>query len=109
LITPSEFLANYDEFQSLEEAKIQAAINEAVAFVPDTWGKKYTQAVSLITAHILAMRWLQVGVIAATAVQNAKGKASSDRMDSDNWLSGTAWGQQYIQLRRGIVVSGFVP
>ncbi len=109
MITPSGFLANYDEFQSLEESKIQAAITEATAFVSaDAWGANYNQAVSLITAHILAMRWLQVGAIAASAVQNAKGRDGGNRMDADSWLTGTAWGQQFLQLRKGLVVSGYV-
>lgn len=111
MITPSEFLARHDEFQSLEESKIQAAIHEAMAFVPiDTWGVTYyVQGVYLITAHILAMRWLQVGAIASSAVQNAKGKSTSNSMESSDWLAGTVWGQQFLQLRRGVVVTGFVP
>lgn len=110
MITPSDFLANNDEFQSLSHSKVQAAINEAMCFVPmDVWGLKYGQAVSLLTAHILAMRWLQIGAIAASAVQNAKGKDARNRMDSDDWLTGTVWGQQFLQMRRGIAVSGFVP
>ncbi|ALF52242.1 hypothetical protein ACX27_04250 [Nostoc piscinale CENA21] len=109
MITPSDFLANYDEFQTLEESKIQAAINEAAVFCPaDVWQDKRALAVSLVTAHILAMRWLQIGAIAASAVQNAKGKDANNRMDSDSWFTGTVWGQQYLQMRRGLPVSGFV-
>lgn len=109
MITPSQFLANYDEFQSLDESKIQAAINDASAFCPkDVWCSNHDQAVSLVTAHILTMRWLQVGAIAANAVQNAKGRDASNRMDSDSWLTGSVWGQQFLQLRRSLPVSGFV-
>lgn len=109
MITPSTFLANYDEFQILEESKIQGAINEAIAFCPfDVWGCNHNQALSLIAAHILTMRWLQVGAIAASAVQNAKGRDGSNRMDSDSWLTGSTWGQQYLQLRRSLPVSGFI-
>ncbi|MBD2364533.1 DUF4054 domain-containing protein [Anabaena minutissima FACHB-250] len=109
MITPSQFLANYDEFQSLDEPKIQAVINEAATFCPiEVWGSRHNQAVSLVTAHTLAMRWLQVGAIAANAVQNAKGRDASNRMDSDSWLTGTVWGQQFLQLRQSLSVSGFV-
>lgn len=109
MLTPSHFLSNYDEFQSLSENKIQAAINEAIDFCPiETWGSKQNRAVSLVTAHILAMRWLQVGGIAAAAVQNAKGKEGNNRMVGDDWFSGTTWGQQFLQLRHSLIVSGFV-
>lgn len=107
-ISPSDFLSQYDEFKSLPESKVQAALEEASDFCPiDKWGEKYNRAVALIAAHILAMRWLQVGSIAASAVQNAKGRDSSNRMDSDTWLTGTVWGQQFLQLRKSIPVSGF--
>ncbi len=110
MLTVSQFLAEYDEFQSLNESKIQSVIKSASDFCPvETWGQKHNTAVGLITAHILTMRWLQVGAIAASAVQNAKGKDVGNRMESDSWLTGSVWGQQYLQLRRGLPVSGFVP
>jgi hypothetical protein len=109
VLTPSTFLAEYDEFQTLSEPRIQSAITQAIAYCPaETWGILHNQAVSLVTAHILAMRWLQVGAIAASSVQNAKGRDASNRMDSDSWLTGTTWGQQFLQLRQGLPTCGFV-
>jgi hypothetical protein len=109
MLTPSAFLAEYDEFQTLSEPKIRLAITSAIAYCPvEVWGLNYSQAVSLVTAHILAMRWLQVGAIASSSVQNAKGRDSNNRMDSDSWLTGTVWGQQFLQLRQSLPVSGFV-
>ncbi|MEW6494502.1 MAG: DUF4054 domain-containing protein [Cyanobacteriota bacterium] len=109
MLTPSAFLAEYDEFQTLSEPKIQSAILQAIVYCPlHAWGELHSQAVFLVTAHILAMRWLQVGAIAASSVQNAKGRDASNRMDSDSWLTGTTWGQQFLQLRQGLPVCGFV-
>ena len=109
MLTPYTFLAEYDEFQTLSEPRIQSAITQAIAYCPvEAWGSNHSQAVSLVTAHILAMRWLQVGAIAASSVQNAKGRDASNRMDSDSWLTGTVWGQQFLQLRVGLPVCGFV-
>ena len=109
LLTPASFLAEYDEFQTLSEPKVKGAIAQASDFCPiEVWGGKYNQAVSLVTAHILALRWLQVGAIASSSVQNAKGRDSKIAVGSDSWLESTVWGQQFLQLRQGLPVSGFV-
>jgi Protein of unknown function (DUF4054) len=108
LLSPSDFLSAYDEFKSLSESKVQTAIDEARDFcLQGRWGDKYNRAIALLAAHILAMRWLQVGAIAASSVQNAKGRDGVNRMDSDAWLTGTVWGQQFLHLRKSIVVTGF--
>jgi hypothetical protein len=109
MLSPSDFLGQYDEFKSLDISKIQFALEQASSYCPfEIWKEKRNQAIALVAAHSLSMRWLQIGAIASSAVQNAKGKSESNRMDSDSWLTGTAYGQEFLQLRRSIIVSGFV-
>jgi hypothetical protein len=102
-------LGQYEEFKSLDISKVQAALDQALNYCPaDVWRERRNHAIALVAAHSLAMRWLQIGAIASSAVQNAKGKSESNRMDSDSWLTGTTYGQEFIQLRKSIIVSGFV-
>jgi hypothetical protein len=107
-LSPSDFLGQYSEFESLDVAKIQTALDQASTYCPpDVWKDKRNQAIALIAAHTLATRWLQIGEIAASAVQNAKGKSTSSSSSNDNWFAGTVWGREFLQLRKSIIVSGF--
>lgn len=93
----------------MSESKITEAILEAKDYCPvSRWKDKQDRAIGLLTAHILTLRWLQIGAIAATSVQNAKGKFTDVPMYSDAWFNCSVYGQQFMQLRRSIVVSGFV-
>ena len=110
MFSPLEFLGIYDEFSSLSDGKISATINQAALFCPqDVWKINHKNAVYLLTAHILAMNLKQIGSIAASAVQNAKGTKSSIKLNSDSWLCGSVWGQQFKELRNTLPVKGFVP
>lgn len=105
-----EFLDIYDEFSSLSDRKILASINQAALFCPqDVWKTNHKNAVYLLTAHILAMNLEQIGSIAASAVQNAKGTKSSMNLNNDSWLCGSVWGQQFKELKNTLPVMGFVP
>jgi deoxyribodipyrimidine photolyase len=107
-LSPSDFLGQYSEFESLDVAKIQTALDQAATYCPpDVWKEKRNQAIALIAAHSLAVRWLQIGVIAASAVQNAKGRSEAKSSNSDSWFNETAWGREFLQLRKSIIVTGF--
>jgi hypothetical protein len=107
-LSPSEFLGQYPDFASLDIEQVSAALKQAESYCPaDLWREKQSQAIALVAAHSLAMRWLQIGAIASSSVQNAKGKSDSGRFGADSWLQGTTWGQEFLQLRKSIIVTGF--
>lgn len=104
----SQFLAQYDEFRTLEEDKVKAALVDAEAYCPQCWGSKRQQGLFLVAAHILTLRWLQMGAVASTAVVQAKGTQAGNTMASaDGWFHQSSYGQQFLQLRLSIVVTGF--
>ncbi|KYC42070.1 hypothetical protein WA1_18890 [Scytonema hofmannii PCC 7110] len=108
MLTSSQFLSQYDEFQAWNPSQVEVAIAQAARFCPiDVWGTDRNLALGLVTAHILTMRDLQAAATVAAAVQSAKGKEGKNLMGSDNWFNGTTYGQQFLQLRSGIPVSGF--
>lgn len=104
----SDFLTRYPEFQSLEINQINRALQDARSYVNKKWGKDYYQGLFSAAAHILALRWLQTGAIASTAVAQAKGNQSGNTMQSGDWFSQTVYGQQYAQLRKSVVTTGWV-
>ena len=104
----SKFLATYDEFRSLEESKVSAALTQAQAYCSTCWGELREQGVFLVAAHILTTRWLQVGTVASFAVVQAKGSQANNPMIADKWFTTTTYGQQYLELRQAIPVTGWV-
>lgn len=104
----SEFLALYSEFKTLEEVKVRGALTQAASFTHPGWKDKQVQGTYLAAAHILTVRWKQIGAIAANAVVQAKGSNSADNITCDSWFTTTVYGQQYLQLKRSIPVAGFV-
>ena len=103
----SQFLAQYDEFRTLEEDKVKAALTDAEAYCSSCWGSRRQQGL-LVAAHILTLRWLQMGAVASTAVVQAKGTQAGNTMASaDSWFHQSSYGQQFLQLRHSIVVTGF--
>lgn len=107
MLSASDFLARYPDFASLDIDLVSAALEQAKSYCPlDVWLDKQSQAIALVAAHSLAMRWLQIGEIAATSVANAKGGKPQSNSGGD-WFEGTSWGREFLQLRKSIIVSGF--
>lgn len=97
--TSNEFLLRFPEFGDQAGSVVSGALAEAAASTPETvWGDRHTEAVSYLTAHLLASRIIQVGQQVGTLSGNAQG----------DLLQSTLYGQEYTRLLNSLPLTGFV-
>ena len=95
----SQFLSRFPEFGEQAAPVIAGALEEAGRFTPESvWGDTHTDAVSYLSAHLLASRITQVGQQVGTLSGNPQGQV----------LMSTLYGQEYTRLRDALPLTGFV-
>lgn len=94
----TDFLARFPEFNEVLVDVVEAAVTEASLSTPETiWGTRYAQAVSLLAAHLLAGRTMQIGAQVGSPSGNPTGTG----------LDATLYGQEYKRLLATLPLSGF--
>ena len=97
--TEDGFLARFPEFTEQATTLRLAILAEAGRRTPeDVWGTLWVDAVYHLTAHLLAVRVIQLGL----TVGQANGAIQGSGLDA------TTYGQEYSRLRDLVPVCGFV-
>ena len=94
----STFLLRFPEFGEQSLSVVEGALAEAGRFVDsESWGTTYTEAVTYLAAHNLAIRTMQIG----QQIGNLSGTPNGDM------LSATLYGKEYKRLLSSLAISGF--
>lgn len=97
--TTNEFLNRFPEFGEQSLSVVEGALAEATRFTPETvWKALHSEAVSYLSAHLLASRITQVGQQVGSPVGSPLGQV----------LMSTLYGQEYTRLRDSLPLTGFV-
>lgn len=92
------FLLRFPEFAEQSIPVVTDAIAEAGRSTPETvWLTRHTEAVSQLTAHLLALRTMQIGNQVGTPSGTATGEL----------LLATLYGQEYRRLLDSLPLTGF--
>jgi len=100
LLTEATFKERFPEFGEQQLAVVDTTINKAERDVPaNVWGNEDIRrdAVAYLTAHLLALRVMQIGM----QVGAPSGQSLGAGLDS------TLYGQEYKQMRDCLPVCGF--
>lgn len=94
----NEFLIRFPEFSEQSLAVIERALEEAITLIPETvWGTLQFQAVGYYTAHLLAVRTVQIGQQIGAPAGASIGEG----------LASTLYGQSYQTLSQSLPLTGF--
>jgi hypothetical protein len=94
-----QFLGRFPEFNELLFEVVEEALSEAKRSTPERfWGIRRKEAVSQLTAHLLATRSMQIGI----QVGSESGRPLGTGYDS------TLYGQEYKRLLDTLPITGFV-
>ncbi len=110
--TPTNFIARFPEFDSIENARIEIFIEDSLLILNEVvWGNLYSLGVCYLTAHYLALSEEtlnggagSVGNIASQAVDGTSisfNTYSPDNANQSYWLS-TQYGQRFYSLMRSL-------
>lgn len=106
----SDVLVYAPELASIAPAKQQVYLDLAKNFVFEAkWGRKYKQAVCLLTAHFLSMTATGAtnqGPIASESVGELS--ISYSNASSDDELQKTSYGELYFMLRKTLTTTPLV-
>lgn len=108
MIASNDFLVRYPEMKPVPLDLIEAVLVEVEQDCPlHTWKNKQGRAVMLLTAHILTLRWMQIGEIAgaASVLASGGGGASAESLGQDD-LERTEYGLQFKRLRSQLTAAG---
>ena len=87
--TSTEFLTRFPEFTEQSLPVIEGALAEATTYTPESvWEEKQSLAITQLTAHLLAVRTMQIG--------SQIGAPSGSPLDKG--LASTHYGQSYLAL-----------
>lgn len=95
------------EFDSLKNSAIQIYLNMAIKCTSETaWRDKYEDAIKLLTAHMvtMALRGGNSGSVSSEKVGDLQVSFSNAQSD-DTELATTSYGQMYLSMRKGLVVT----
>jgi len=117
-IDPADIKARFPEFDTIDDARIQIFIDDAVIILNIVyWGAKYDLGLAYLTAHYLALAGkseagsiTSVGAIASRAVDGASVgyiNATPDNT-SDAYYMSTSYGQRYLALRKTLGIPAIV-
>ncbi len=96
--TTTAFLLRFPEFGEQSLSVVESALAEAGRSVPlAVWGSIHTEAVSYLTAHLLATRTMQIGLQVGTMSGSPTGSL----------LESSLYGQEYKRLLTQLPISGF--
>lgn len=109
MITAEEFLLDYDDFSSIDLAKIQANLDFCARNYckGKVWGSKRKDAIMLRAAHRGAMLWLQTAQMAQAASSISSGGSPFNPTPADDELKLTTYGRQFLELRASLLITGF--
>lgn len=94
----ADFLERWEEFEGQNPALIQSFLDDAATQCPaELWGDRRDLAIQLLTAHRMALRLAQVGVMSGAT----DGKTYGDG------LKATQYGQEFERMSDQLPVSGF--
>lgn len=102
MVTVTEFLIRYPELQPVPPSLIEPVLLESEQDCPPVlWGVKRNRGIMLLSAHVLALRWIQIGEIAgqaATLASGGGGSGSAGGVGEDD-LDATEYGRQFKRLQ----------
>lgn len=118
VIKPADIKARFAALEPVEDACLQALIEDTRPFFDiNRWGSFYPRAACSLVAHFWVMQQkFDKGETAPThAVTHRKAgevelsyAVPSALEAQDAWLSATAYGQQFLSLRRQISIGAMV-
>lgn len=110
MITPADFKTRFPEYTSVDDARIQLFIDDAVLEIDEAaWGDLYDKGLLYLTAHFLTIAEStssgNSGGVAQTASQSVDGVSiayatpSADSASASVFAS-TAYGQEFMRLKK---------
>ncbi|OOF84433.1 hypothetical protein BKG93_07840 [Rodentibacter ratti] len=112
------FLQRYPEFEETDARRIGLFISDAQTEIsPKRWGKLYQRGVMALTAHLLKLRAdaeISGGVANRNLASESAGELSVSYATptavngSDDFYQLTAYGQEYLRLRKLVGVGVMV-
>lgn len=108
MITPDELKIRYPVFDDVENFRIQAVIDDVALELDEaTWGKYFKRACTLYTAHTLTIEdVLNDGESTGASRRLSSesfGDSSESYENSDEQLSETVYGREYLRLSRRVL------
>lgn len=118
MITATDFKVRFPEFASVDDARIELFINDAVIVLNESyWGDKYDLGLYYYTAHVLqlgsqtesgnadATSAIASQAVDGTSISFAQGPVNDQ---SEAFYSSTAYGQRYLALRKTLGIPASV-
>lgn len=113
-----DFLLRYHEFEKTDARRIGLFLSDAQAEVSQVrWGKLYDRGVMALTAHLLKLK-ADAEFSGGVASRNLAGESAGELSvsytapisanGSDDFYQLTAYGQEYLRLRRLVGVGVMV-
>lgn len=111
-LTPADFKIRFEEFDEVDDSKIQFWMDDAVLEVGESaWDTLYEKGVMLLTAHLLSIDLSnqdedESGGVTGNVTNRSVGdvsvglaKATPDS-SSDDWYLQTSYGSEYLRLKK---------
>ncbi|VFR20220.1 hypothetical protein ANDO1_1708 [plant metagenome] len=114
--TPADLKTRYPEFSDVDDARVKALMDEAALEMSvRVWGRLYAVGLLALAAHKLKVSSRKRGGDGAGALPGPMtskkageiqvGYASAPMTSTDDaYFAGTAYGQQYLRLRRLVAI-----
>jgi len=107
-------IAQFSKFSTLDSASTQVWLDLYAAMIPqEEFGDRTELCTMLLTAHYLELVWEETGIDASNTTAVASGGAIANRrspspnMVTNDYLSRTAYGQQFLMIRDFIKAGSF--
>ena len=118
MITPTDVKARFPALDSVDDARLQLLIDDTRPFFNlQSWGSLYPRGACLLVAHFWTMQQKadkgETAPVHAVTARKAGDvqlsyAAPSPSETQDAWLASTAYGQQYLTLRKQVGFGVFV-
>lgn len=118
MIDPASFKVRFPEFASVDDARIQLFIDDAVIVLNESyWGEKYNLGLYYLTAHYLVLSEAteagsssSVGPVSGRAVDGTSISYAqmTPANEANALLASTIYGQRYLALRKTLGVPASV-
>lgn len=116
LVSPEEFILTFPEFSKNEREQINLYLRQSQRECPGKpWNalkEKRGDAIKYLTAHRLAMNFYQIGNLAGSSIEAAKGgnpalpKGGLAQINSD--LTSTHYGQEFLRIKNTLPLLGIL-
>lgn len=112
-VTPEDIQAYAPEFASTSDERLQLFIDYAWNFVAESkWARKTKMAVVLMTCHLLTRSNQAASGVAGPITAERVGELSRSYANNVNSLnpelSGTSYGQDFLALRKTLLITPIV-